>query len=74
MMRVKVRGAARAKERRDVDARRRAAMFWILCEAGASYGEIARAAGSPAVASSKSGRATRTNSTVGQSTSPARSH
>ncbi len=44
-MRAKARGAERAKERRAADARRRAAMFWMLREAGASYGEIARAAG-----------------------------
>jgi hypothetical protein len=44
-MRAKVRGAARAKERRAANARRRAAMFWMLREAGASYVEIAPAAG-----------------------------
>jgi hypothetical protein len=44
-MRAKVRGVARAKERRAANARRRAAMFWMLREAGASYVEIARAAG-----------------------------
>lgn len=38
------RKAERARERREADARRRAAMFWMLREAGASYAEIARAA------------------------------
>jgi hypothetical protein len=43
--RARVRRAAeRARERREADARRRAAMFWMLREAGASYAEIARAA------------------------------
>lgn len=32
------------RERREADAKRRAAMFWMLREAGASYAEIARAA------------------------------
>ena len=44
-MKPKVRRAARAKERRAANARRRAAMFWMLREAGASYVEMARAAG-----------------------------
>ena|SRR5688572_14053174 len=44
-MSAKGRGAARAKERRAANARRRAAMFWMLHEAGASYVEIARAVG-----------------------------
>lgn len=43
-MAMKVRGGERAKERREVAARRRAAMFWMLREAGASYADIARAA------------------------------
>jgi hypothetical protein len=38
------RAAERARECREADARRRAAMFWMLREAGASYAEIARAA------------------------------
>ena len=38
------RAAERVRERREADARRRAAMFWMLREAGASYAEIARAA------------------------------
>ena len=38
------RKAERARERREADARRRAAMFWMLREAGATYAEIARAA------------------------------
>ena len=44
-MAMKVRGAERARERRAADARRRAAMFWMLREAGASYAAIARGAG-----------------------------
>ena len=40
----KRRKAERARDRREADARRRAAMFWMLREAGASYAEIARAA------------------------------
>jgi hypothetical protein len=43
-MRAKVRGAERAREERAADLERRAAMFWMLHEAGASYGAIARAA------------------------------
>jgi len=43
-MAMKVRGAERARERRDADMRRRAAMFWMLHEAGASYAAIARGA------------------------------
>ena len=52
-MKTKARGAARARERRaaerarerrEADARRRAAMFWMLREAGASYAEIGRVA------------------------------
>lgn len=43
-MSAKVRGAKRARERRAADMRRRAAMFWMLHEAGASYAAIARAA------------------------------
>ena len=35
--------AERARERREADARRRAAMFWMLREAGASYAEMGRA-------------------------------
>lgn len=41
-MRAKVRGSHEGQGERDVNARRRAAMFWMLREAGASYGEIAR--------------------------------
>jgi hypothetical protein len=44
-MRTKVRGAERVREERAADMDRRAAMFWMLHEAGASYGAIARAAG-----------------------------
>jgi hypothetical protein len=44
-MRAKVRGAERAREELAADMDRRAAMFWMLHEAGASYGAIARAAG-----------------------------
>jgi len=44
-MRAKVSGAERAKERQAADMERRAAMFWMLHEAGASYGAIARGAG-----------------------------
>jgi hypothetical protein len=42
--RSRTRAAERTKERREADARRRAAMFWMLREAGASYAEIGRAA------------------------------
>lgn len=44
-MRTGARGAIRAREGREADARRRAAMFWMLREAGSSYGAIARATG-----------------------------
>jgi hypothetical protein len=44
-MRAKVRGAERAREERSADLDRRASMFWMLHEAGASYGAIARGAG-----------------------------
>jgi hypothetical protein len=44
MMRAKGRRTVRAKERRAADMRRRAAMFWMLREAGASYAAIARGA------------------------------
>jgi len=44
-MKAKVQGAERAREERAADMDRRAAMFWMLHEAGASYGAIARAAG-----------------------------
>jgi len=44
-MKAKVRGAERAREKRSADMDRRAAMFWMLHEAGASYGVIARGAG-----------------------------
>ena len=44
-MKTKVHGAERAKERQAADMERRAAMFWMLHEAGASYGAIARGAG-----------------------------
>lgn len=44
-MKAKVRGAERVMKRPAADALRRAAMFWMLREAGASFGEIARAAG-----------------------------
>jgi hypothetical protein len=44
-MKARVRGAERARERHAADMRRRAAMFWMLHEAGASYAAIARAAG-----------------------------
>ncbi len=44
-MMARVRGAERAREERAVDLDRRASMFWMLHEAGASYGAIARAAG-----------------------------
>ena len=44
-MRAKVRGTERARERQAADLERRAAMFWMLHEAGASYGAIARGAG-----------------------------
>jgi hypothetical protein len=44
-MRAKVRGAERAREELAADLDRRAAMFWMLHEAGASYGAIARGAG-----------------------------
>jgi hypothetical protein len=37
-MKTKVRGAERAKETQAADMRRRAAMFWMLHQAGASYG------------------------------------
>jgi hypothetical protein len=43
-MKTKARGAERTRDRREADARRRAAMFWMLREAGASYAEIGRAA------------------------------
>jgi hypothetical protein len=36
-MKAKVRGAERAKETQTADMQRRAAMFWMLHEAGASY-------------------------------------
>ena len=36
---------ARARERREADARRLAAMFWMPGEADASYAEVARATG-----------------------------
>jgi hypothetical protein len=36
---------ARAREKRESDARRRAARFWMLREAGTSYGAIMWAAG-----------------------------
>jgi hypothetical protein len=44
-MRAKVRRAERAREELKADLDRRAAMFWMLHEAGASYGAIARGAG-----------------------------
>ena len=44
-MRPKVRGAERAREELAADLDRRAAMFWMLREAGASYGAIGRGAG-----------------------------
>jgi len=44
-MRARVRGAERAREERSADLDRRASMFWMLHEAGASYGAIARGAG-----------------------------
>ena len=44
-MRAKVRGAERAREERAADLDRRAAMFWMLREAGASYRAIARGSG-----------------------------
>lgn len=44
-MRAKARGAERAREERAADLDRRAAMFWMLHETGASYGAIARGAG-----------------------------
>lgn len=44
-MKAKVRGAEEAREKQTADMDRRAAMFWMLHEAGASYGAIARAAG-----------------------------
>lgn len=44
-MAKKVMGAERAKAKRDADMLRRAAMFWMLHEAGASHAAIARGAG-----------------------------
>jgi hypothetical protein len=44
-MRAKVRGAERAREELAADMDRRAAMFWMLHEAGASYGAVVRGAG-----------------------------
>jgi hypothetical protein len=49
-MKAKARGAERARaerarEERAADLERRAAMFWMLHEAGANYGAIARGAG-----------------------------
>ena len=44
-MRAKDRGAERAREELAADMERRAAMFWMLREAGASYGAIARGSG-----------------------------
>lgn len=44
-MRANVRRAERAREELAADLDRRASMFWMLHEAGASYGAIARGAG-----------------------------
>jgi hypothetical protein len=44
-VRTRVRRAERAREEQAADLGRRAAMFWMLHEAGASYGAIARGAG-----------------------------
>ena len=44
-MRAKGRRAERIREERAADLDRRAAMFWMLHETGASYGAIGRAAG-----------------------------
>ena len=65
-MRAKGRRAERIREERAADLDRRAAMFWMLHETGASYGQ-----GSPQAASGRSARTTRTISTAGPSTSRA---
>lgn len=44
-MKTRVRRAASVREEHAADLKRRAAMFWMLHEAGASYGAIARGAG-----------------------------
>lgn len=43
-MSAKVRGAKIARKKRAADMRRRAAMLWMLHEAGATYAAIAQAA------------------------------